>query len=417
MTDSTLRALSQPEPQVTDPLHELLRRGARDLIAKAVEAELATFLAQYADQRLDDGRQAVVRNGYLPERTVQTGIGDVSVQVPKVRDRSGGGARFNSSLLPPYLKRARSIEELIPWLYLKGISTGDYQEALAALLGDQAKGLSANTVSRLKKQWEDEHTEWRQRDLSDRRYVYWWADGVYSNVRMDDRLCLLVIIGVTEQGRKELVAVEDGFRESADSWETLLTGLRERGLTQAPKLAVGDGAMGFWLALSKIYPETDHQRCWVHKTANVLNKLPKSVQPKVKADLHEIWMAETRFDAHKAFDRTLKRFEAKYPKAMACLAKDRDELLAFYDYPAEHWVHIRTTNPIESTFATVRLRSKRSRNCGSRATTLAMVFKLLQSAEKRWKRIKGFSKLELVVNNVRFQDGEQVTDQSDRTAA
>ena len=417
MTDSTLRALSQPEPQVTDPLHELLRRGARDLIAKAVEAELATFLAQYADQRLGDGRQAVVRNGYLPERTVQTGIGDVSVQVPKVRDRSGGGARFNSSLLPPYLKRARSIEELIPWLYLKGISTGDYQEALAALLGDQAKGLSANTVSRLKKQWEDEHTEWRQRDLSDRRYVYWWADGVYSNVRMDARLCLLVIIGVTEQGRKELVAVEDGFRESADSWETLLTGLRERGLTQAPKLAVGDGAMGFWLALSKIYPETDHQRCWVHKTANVLNKLPKSVQPKVKADLHDIWMAETRDEAHKAFDRTLKRFEAKYPKAMACLAKDRDELLAFYDYPAEHWVHIRTTNPIESTFATVRLRSKRSRNCGSRATTLAMVFKLLQSAEKRWKRIKGFSKLELVVNNVRFQDGEQVTDQSDRTAA
>jgi transposase-like protein len=417
MTDSTLRALSQPEPQVTDPLHELLRRGARDLIAKAVEAELATFLAQYADQRLDDGRQAVVRNGYLPERTVQTGIGDVSVQVPKVRDRSGGGARFNSSLLPPYLKRARSIEELIPWLYLKGISTGDYQEALAALLGDQAKGLSANTVSRLKKQWEDEHTEWRQRDLSDRRYVYWWADGVYSNVRMDDRLCLLVIIGVTEQGRKELVAVEDGFRESADSWETLLTGLRERGLTTAPRLAVGDGAMGFWLALSKIYPETDHQRCWVHKTANVLNKLPKSVQPKVKADLHDIWMAETRDEAHKAFDRTLKRFEAKYPKAMACLAKDRDELLAFYDYPAEHWVHIRTTNPIESTFATVRLRSKRSRNCGSRATTLAMVFKLLQSAEKRWKRIKGFSKLELVVNNVRFQDGEQVNDQSDRTAA
>ncbi|NGO90750.1 MAG: IS256 family transposase [Halomonas sp.] len=417
MTDSTLRALSQPEPQVADPLHELLRQGARDLIAKAVEAELATFLAQYADQRLDDGRQAVVRNGYLPERTVQTGIGDVSVQVPKVRDRSGGGARFNSSLLPPYLKRARSIEELIPRLYLKGISTGDYQEALAALLGDQAKGLSANTVSRLKKQWKDEHAEWRKRDLADRRYVYWWADGIYSNVRLDDRLCLLVIIGVTEQGRKELVAVEDGFRESADSWETLLTGLRERGLTQAPTLAVGDGAMGFWAALSKVYPETDHQRCWVHKTANVLNKLPKSVQPKVKADLHDIWMAETRFDAHKAFDRTLKRFEAKYPKAMACLAKDRDELLAFYDYPAEHWVHIRTTNPIESTFATVRLRSKRSRNCGSRATTLAMVFKLLQSAEKRWKRIKGFSKLELVVNNVRFQDGEQVTDQSDRTVA
>jgi transposase-like protein len=324
---------------------------------------------------------------------------------------------FSSALLPPYLKRARSIEELIPWLYLKGVSTGDYQEALSALLGDQAKGLSANTVSRLKKQWEDEHTDWQKRDLADQRYVYWWADGVYSNVRMDDRLCLLVIIGVTEQGRKELVVVEDGQRESEASWKELLTGLRERGLTTAPKLAVGDGAMGFWAALSKVYPETEHQRCWVHKTANVLNKLPKSVQPKVKADLHEIWMAETRDEAHKAFDRTVKRFEAKYPRAMECLAKDREELLAFYDYPAEHWVHIRTTNPIESTFATVRLRSKRSRNCGSRATTLAMVFKLLQSAQKRWKRIKGFNKLELVVNNVQFKDGEPLTDQSDRTAA
>ena len=327
------------------------------------------------------------------------------------------GVTFSSALLPPYLKRARSIEELIPWLYLKGVSTGDYQEALAALLGDQAKGLSANTVSRLKKQWEAEHTEWQKRGLSEQRYVYWWADGVYSSVRMDDRLCLLVIIGVTEQGRKELVAVEDGRRESEASWKELLTGLRERGLTTAPKLAIGDGAMGFWAALSKVYPETNHQRCWVHKTANVLNKLPKSVQPKVKADLHEIWMAETRDEAHKAFDRTVKRFEAKYPRAMECLAKDREELLAFYDYPAEHWVHIRTTNPIESTFATVRLRSRRSRNCGSRATTLAMVFKLLQSAQKRWKRIKGFNKLELVVNNVQFKDGEPLTDQSDRTAA
>lgn len=417
MTDSTFQDVTQPDAGITDPLHELLRKGARDLIAKAVEAELTTFLEQFADKTLEDGRRAVVRNGYLPERTVQTGIGDVSVQVPKVRDRNGSGVCFNSSLLPPYLKRARSVEELIPWLYLKGVSTGDYQEALAALLGDQAKGLSSNTVSRLKQKWETEHAAWQKRDLSDRRYVYWWADGIYSNVRMDDRLCLLVIIGVTEQGRKELVVVEDGFRESAASWETLLTGLRERGLTTAPKLAVGDGAMGFWVALNKLYPETDPQRCWVHKTANVLNKLPKSVQPKVKAALHDIWMAETRDEAHKAFDRTLKRFEAKYPKAMACLAKDREELLAFYDYPAEHWVHIRTTNPIESTFATVRLRSKRSRNCGSRATTLAMVFKLLQSAEKRWKRIKGFSKLELVVNNVKFQDGEPLTDQSDRTAA
>lgn len=417
MTDSTLQAVTQPDTSATDPLHELLRKGARDLIAKAVEAELSTFLEQYADKTLEDGRHAVVRNGYLPERTVQTGIGDVEIKVPRTRDRSGDGITFSSALLPPYLKRARSIEELIPWLYLKGISTGDYQEALAALLGDQAKGLSANTVSRLKKQWEDEHADWQKRDLTDQRYIYWWADGVYSNVRMDDRLCLLVIIGVTEQGRKELVVVEDGQRESEASWKELLTGLRERGLTTAPKLAVGDGAMGFWSALSKVYPETDHQRCWVHKTANILNKLPKSVQPKVKADLHEIWMAETRDEAYTAFDRTVKRFQAKYPKAMECLAKDREELLAFYDYPAEHWVHIRTTNPIESTFATVRLRSKRSRNCGSRATTLAMVFKLLQSAQKRWKRIKGFNKLELVVNNVKFQDGEPLTDQSDKTAA
>ncbi|MBB3189834.1 IS256 family transposase [Halomonas cerina] len=417
MTDSTLRALSQPEPEVSDPLHELLRQGARDLIAKAVEAELATFLAQYADTNMEDGRQAVVRNGYLPERTVQTGIGDVTVKVPKVRDRSGGKACFNSTLLPPYLKRARSVEELIPWLYLKGISTGDYQEALAALLGDQAKGLSANTVSRLKAQWLDEHKAWCQRDLADRRYVYWWVDGVYSNVRLDDRLCLLVIVGVTAHGRKELVAVEDGHRESEASWKELLTGLRERGLTESPKLAIGDGALGFWKALSKIYPATAHQRCWVHKTANVLNKLPKSVQLKVKADLHEIWLAETREAAHQAFDRTLKRFGAKYPQAMECLAKDRDELLAFYDFPAEHWVHLRTTNPIESTFATVRLRTKRSRNCGSRDTTLAMVFKLLQTAQKRWRRIKHFQKLELVVSGVKFQDGEQVADQSDRNAA
>lgn len=417
MNQSTLKVLSQPEIGEADPLHTLLREGARELIAKAVEAELASFLESFAGQCLEDGRRAVVRNGYLPGRTVQTGIGEVEVQVPKVRDRSGGRACFNSNLLPPYLKRARSLEELIPWLYLKGVSTGDYQEALSALLGERAKGLSANTVSRLKQQWSDEHRAWCQRDLSDRRYVYWWADGVYSNVRLDDRLCLLVIIGVTEQGRKELIAVEDGHRESEASWRELLTGLRERGLRQGAKLAVGDGALGFWKALNKLYPDTAHQRCWVHKTANVLNKLPKSVQAKVKAALHEIWMAETREAAHRAFGRTLKRFAGKYPQAMDCLGKDRDALLAFYDYPAEHWVHIRTTNPIESTFATVRLRTKRSRNCGSRETTLAMVFKLLQSAQARWKRIKGFRKLELVVNNVQFRDGEEVTDQSDRLAA
>ncbi|EOG7770311.1 IS256 family transposase [Vibrio cholerae] len=417
MTKSTLRALSQPVEQVTDPLTELLRNGARELIAQAVEAELQVLLERHAEHRLPDGRKAVVRNGYLPERTVQTGIGDVEIKVPKIRDRSGSGVRFTSSLLPPYLKRARSVEELLPWLYLKGVSTGDYQDALAALLGDQAKGLSANTISRLKQHWIDEHRDWCQRDLSQKRYVYWWADGIYSKVRMDDRLCLLVIIGVTEHGRKELVAVEDGYRESDASWSELLLSLRERGLTTSPKLAIGDGALGFWKALTKCYPDTRHQRCWVHKTANILNAVPKSVQPKMKAALHEIWMAETRDSAHKAFDRAMVRFGSKYPGAMERLRKDREELLAFYDFPAEHWVHIRTTNPIESTFATVRLRTKRARNCGSRETTLAMVYKLLESAQKKWKRIKGFNLLTLVVNNVKFKDGEQVQDQSDRNAA
>lgn len=342
MTHSNLTALSQPEQPIADPLTELLRRGARDLIAQAVESELQVLLDQHAQHRLPDGRQAVVRNGYLPERTIQTGIGYVKIKVPKVRDRSGSGVCFNSSLLPPYLKRAKSIEELLPWLYLKGISTGDYQEALFALLGDNAKGLSANTISRLKQHWTDEHRGWCQRDLNQKRYVYWWADGIYSNVRMDDRLCLLVIIGVTEHGRKELVAVEDGYRESEASWTELMAGLRSRGLTHSPKLAIGDGALGFWKALLKTYPETRHQRCWVH---------------------------------------------------------------------------IRTTNPIESTFSTVRLRTKRARNCGSRETTLAMVYKLLETAQKRWQRIRGFNLLTLVVNNVSFKDGEQVQDQSDRNAA
>lgn len=416
MSKSTLHALSQPESE-HDLLHETLRNGARKLIAEAVDTELEALLAQYGDLKTSDGRQAIVRNGHLPERQVQTGIGDVAVQVPKVRDRSGSGIRFNSTLLPPYLKRAKSLDELIPWLYLRGVSSGDFQEALAALVGDQAKGLSANTVSRLKSRWQDEHKAWQRRDLSQKRYVYWWADGVYSNVRMDNKLCLLVIVGVTEHGHKELVAVEDGHRESEASWLELLQGLKSRHLDLAPKLAVGDGALGFWKALTKAFPETRHQRCWVHKTANVLDKLPKAMQPKVKSALHEIYLAETREAAHKAFDSALRRFKDKYPKAMDCLEKDRKELLAFYNFPAVHWIHLRTTNPIESTFATVRLRTKKSRGCGSRDTTLAMVFKLMETAQKRWKRIKGFQLLELVVNNVEFRDGEAVEDQSDRNAA
>tara|TARA_B100000676_G_C17983045_1_gene790194 strand:- start:55 stop:1311 length:1257 start_codon:yes stop_codon:yes gene_type:complete len=413
MSNNTFKLVSSSRPEFdADPLSALLRDGARELIKQAVESELASLLTEHKDYKLDEGRQGLVRNGYLPKRKIQTGVGDVDVQVPKVRDRGSKGITFNSTLIPPYLRRSKSIEELIPWLYLKGISTGDYSEALSALLGKDAKGLSANTVSRLKAQWLDEHRQWQKQDLSQKNYVYWWADGIYSRVRMDNKLCLLVIIGVTEHGRKELVAVEDGYRESTSSWEELLVNLRQRGLQRAPKLAVGDGAMGFWGGLAKVYPETTHQRCWVHKTANVLNKLPKSMQPKVKAAIHDIWMAETREKAYSAFDSAIKRFESKYPKAMQCLAKDKDELLAFYDFPAEHWGHIRTTNPIESAFATVRLRTKKTRGCGSRDTTLAMVFKLMQSAEKRWIIIRGFQLLNLIINNVKFKDGERVNEGS-----
>lgn len=419
MKDCSLKLTSAPvtEKGLEDPLTEVLRQGAKELIRKAVETELSEMLSSYSDVRLLDGRPAVVRNGYLPARQIQTGIGEVDVQVPKVRDRSGSGIHFSSQLLPPYLRRTKSMEELIPWLYLKGLSTGDYTDALSALVGESARGLSANTVSRLKEKWLDEHKEWQRQDLSSKRYVYWWADGIYSKVRMDDKLCLLVIIGVTESGLKELVAVCDGYRESTASWEEVLLSLRQRGLPAAPKLAIGDGALGFWGALSKIYPETRHQRCWVHKTASVLNKLPKSMQSKVKASLHEIWMASTREDAYKAFDNTIALYSAKYHKAMECLAKDKEELLAFYDFPAEHWIHIRTTNPIESAFATVRLRTHKSRNCGSRDTTLAMVFKLMEVAQKRWIKIRGFSLLTLVINNVKFVDGVQISGQSDRVAA
>lgn len=417
MSNDTLKTVAKPEETLKDPLTELLRNGARELIRQAVESELMSLLAEHEHLKLLDGRQALVRNGYLPERTIQTGIGDVSIKVPKIRDRSGSGLHFNSQLLPPYLKRTKSIEELIPWLYLKGISTGDYTEALCAILGESARGLSANTISRLKNDWIHEHESWQKQDLSLKKYVYFWADGIYSHVRMDDRLCLLVIIGVTVHGTKELVAVESGYRESSASWEEVLTSLRQRGLEFGPKLAVGDGALGFWNALSKVYPDTVHQRCWVHKTANILNKLPKSMQPKVKESLHEIWMASTRDEAYKAFDKAIQLYSAKYPKAMECLLKDKAEMLAFYDFPAEHWTHIRTTNPIESAFATVRLRTKKSKNCGSRKTTLAMVFKLMQSAERKWRKLKGFNLLQLVVNNVKFKDGVQVTEQSNKDAA
>lgn len=394
-----------------DALTEVLRAGAQRLLAEAVEAEVESFLAEFGELRDGDNRQRVVRNGHLPEREIQSGVGAVKVRVPRVRDRGDGTQageriRFRSSLVPPYLRRTKSVEELLPWLYLKGISTGDFSEALSALLGPEAPGLSPTTISRLKQGWMQEYESWRLRDLSTTRYVYVWADGIYCNVRFDDaRLCLLLLIGATEDGKKELIAVEDGYRESEQSWLELLMGLKSRGLEMEPKLAIGDGALGFWKALAQVYGNTRPQRCWLHKTGNVLNYLPKSVQPKAKQALHQIWMAETREEAERAFDVFLETYREKYPKATACLAKDRTELLAFYDFPAEHWPHLRTTNPIESTFATVRLRTVKTRGCLSRQTMLTMVFRLCQSAQKRWRRLQGYRRLADVVRGVKFVDG------------
>lgn len=357
----------------------------------------------------EQGHLQIVRNGYLPERSIQTGIGQVKVKVPKIRDKSGQGIKFNSALLPPYLRKTKSVEEVLPWLYLKGISTGDFQEALAALLGSDAKGLSASTISRLKSVWEQEQAAWSRRSLASKRYVYIWADGVYFNIRSDDaKQCILVIIGVTELGKKEFIAIEDGYRESEQSWSELLLRIKAQGLSQSPKLAVGDGALGFWKAMNKIFPKTKHQRCWVHKTANAHNKLPKMVQPKVKQALHEIWMAPTRKDAYEAFDIALTTYSSKYPRAMECLEKDKVEMLAFYDFPAPHWQHIRTSNPIESTFATVRLRTKKTRGCVARHTILAMVWKLGQSAQIKWRKLRGFKLLGEVIRGVQFKDGEQI---------
>lgn len=409
MSQNKIIALKNPEENSADPLTELLRTGARKLITDAVEAELQILLSQYADLKDDQGRQLVVRNGYLPEREIQTGIGPVTVKVPKVRDKSKQGIKFNSALLPPYLRKTKSVEEVLPWLYLKGISTGDFHEALQALLGSNAKGLSASTISRCKRVWEEEHDVWSRRSFEQKRYVYIWADGIYFNIRNDDaKQCILVIIGVTEDGRKEFVAIEDGYRESEQSWSELLLRIKSQGLKHPPKLAIGDGALGFWKALRKVYPETEHQRCWVHKTANVLNKLPKILQPKVKQALHQIWMAPTRTDAYKVFDSVLCVYSDKYPKAMECLEKDKKELLAFYDYPAAHWQHIRTSNPIESTFATVRLRTAKTRGCVARHTILSMVYKLGQSAQKRWRRLRGFRQLGKVIRGLQFKDGEQI---------
>lgn len=408
MKKDTVVELKKPEVIAEDPLMEVLRRGAREMLKCALEAEVEEFLARFDEIRDSSGKRLVIRNGYKRERTIQTGIGDIPVMAPRVADRRKDESRirFSSSILPPYLRRTKSIEELLPWLYLKGVSTGDFSEALAALLGKNAPGLSASTISRLKDAWSEELKEWHQRSLRGKEYVYLWVDGIHFGARMEDASqCMLVVIGATKHGVKELLTIVDGYRESEQSWLEALNDLKRRGLTKAPRVAVGDGALGFWKALPQVYGDTRWQRCWMHKTGNVLDKLPKSIQARAKDNLHQIWMAETKEMAEKAFDHFIQSYEAKYPKAAECLAKDREVLLTFYDFPAEHWLHLRTTNPIESTFATVRLRTAKTRGMLTRDTMLTMVFKLSMSAQKRWRRLNRPERLGELIQGIKFVNG------------
>jgi putative transposase len=407
MQEVTTTTLTFPSTS-RDALTEILRQGAQAMLTTAIEVEVAEWIEGHEHLRDERGHRQVVRNGYLPERSITTGIGPVKVRQPRVHDRRSKdeAESFSSKILPPYLRKTRSIEELLPWLYLKGISTGDFNEALQALVGPACPGLSASTVTRLLEGWQAEYHEWSKRSLTDKHYVYLWVDGVHFNIRLEeDRQCILVLMGATADGRKELIAIADGYRESEQSWMELLLNVKSRGLVIDPKLATGDGALGFWKALPKVFPTTRTQRCWVHKAANVLDKLPKRLQPRAKEAIHNIWMADTREAANQAFDSFLELYGAKYPKACECLAKDREELLAFYDFPAEHWKHLRTTNPIESVFATVRLRHRRTKGNGSRVRCLAMVHQLMLSASKRWRLLNGYDLLPDVIAGVQFIDG------------
>jgi len=384
------------------------------MLATALQVEVETYIEAHAEFRDESGKHLVTRNGNSRDREIQTGLGVIPVRQPRVNDRrideDGQRMKFTSKILPPYLRRARNLEELLPWLYLKGISTNDFPEALAALFGADARGLSPSTIVRLKQVWEVEYATWSKRSLKGKRYVYFWADGIYLDVRLgqEERQCVLVVMGATADGKKELVAIQDGVRESEQAWREVLLDIKQRGLAVGPELAVGDGALGFWKALAKVYPKTRVQRCWVHKTANILNCLPKGQQPHAKEKLHDIWMAPTTAAASKAFDAFVETYSAKYPKAVECAAKDREELLAFYDFPAEHWRHLRTTNPIESTFATVRLRTNKTRGAGSRIAALTMVFKLAKSAEKHWRVLNGSQLLKKLITGVQFRDGAEL---------
>ena len=423
MSDTTVIPLRHPDT-IEDPLTAVLRSGARRLLAQAIEAEAESFLAEMKGARLPDGRERVVRHGHAPERLVQTGIGPVPVRRVKLRDRGAGAGegaeriRFTSAILPRWARRTRSLDALLPILYLRGVSVGDFQEALGALLGKDAPNLSPSVVARLRGEWEADYARWQRRDLSARRYVYVWADGVYLQARMEPQAeCMLVLIGATPEGKKELLGFQVGVRESAQSWRELLVDLKARGLAIAPELATGDGALGFWKALEAVFPATRHQRCWVHKTANVLNTLPRSVQPAAKQDLREIWQAPDRATAETAIATFAEKYGAKYAKAAACLVKDREALLAFYDFPAEHWDHLRTANPIESVFATVRHRTVRTKGALSQDTARLMVFKLVMAAAKTWRRLKGENQLPKVIQGVTFRDGIEVADTPQQTAA
>jgi putative transposase len=421
-SDSSVVPLRQPE-MLEDPLTAILRRGARQLLAQAIEAEVETFLAGMKGLQLADGRERLVRHGYGPERVIQTGIGPVEIRRVKLRERGADQAgvariRFTSAILPRWARRTPSLDALLPTLYLRGVSMGDFQEALAALLGQEAANLSPSVIARLRGEWEAEYGRWQRRELSARRYVYVWADGVYLQARMEPQAeCMLVLIGATPEGKKELIGFQVGMRESAQSWRELLIDLKARSLTIAPELATGDGALGFWKALEEVCPTTRHQRCTVHKSVNVLDKMPRSVQPAAKADLREIWTAPDRATAEAAITVFAEKYGAKYEKAVTCLVKERDALLTFYDFPAEHWDHLRTSNPIESVFATVRHRTVRSKGALSQDTARLMVFKLVMAAAKSWRRLKGENQLPKVIQGVTFRNGVEVTNTPEKTAA
>ena len=420
--DTTVIALRHAD-SVEDPLTEIAREGARRMLAEALRAEADAFVASFADDLLPDGRQRIVRHGYGPERSIQTGIGAIDVRRAKVRDRhpnvaEAGKVRFTSNILPKWARRTKSLDVLLPILYLRGISTGDFQAALGAILGPDAPNLSPGVVSRLTAGWEKEYDAWQHRDLSARRYVYIWADGVYLQARMEPEAeCILVIIGATPEGKKELLGFQVGIRESAQSWRELLVDIKARGLAMAPEIAVGDGAMGFWKALDEAFPGTRHQRCWVHKISNVLNKFPNSMAPAVKVDLQNIHHAETRADAVAALETFREKYRVKYAPAATCLTKDVDALLAFYDFPAEHWDHLRTSNPVESVFATVRHRTVRTKGALSQKTVKLMVFNLVQAASKTWRRLNGRNQLPKVIEGIKFTDGVAVIDTIETSAA